>query len=131
MGIHIAIDDFGAGYSSLIYLKRMPVHAIKIDKSFIKDMGDEPNAAIVRSTIDLSHTLGFEVVAEGVEDKETYDRLTAMGCDSAQGNYLSYPLPAPELTRWLQTLPRDADQRPMIRLPHTSRRQPSKERGKS
>jgi diguanylate cyclase (GGDEF)-like protein len=118
MDVRIAIDDFGAGYSSLLYLKQLPVHTIKIDKSFIKDMRDEHDAAIVRSTINLSHTLGLEVVAEGVEDKEICDMLRAMGCDFAQGHYLSCPLPAPELTRWLQTLPRGGDQRPVIRLPH-------------
>jgi EAL domain-containing protein (putative c-di-GMP-specific phosphodiesterase class I) len=81
-------------------------------------MRDEHDAAIVRSTINLSHTLGLEVVAEGVEDKEICDMLMAMGCDFAQGHYLSCPLPAPELTRWLQILPRGVDQRPVIRLPH-------------
>jgi len=118
MDIRIAIDDFGAGYSSLLYLKQLPVHTIKIDKSFIKDIRDEHAAAIVRSTINLSHTLGLEVVAEGVEDKEIYDMLIAMGCDFAQGHYLSCPLPAPELTHWLQTMPRSAGQRPIKRLPH-------------
>ena len=115
MGIRIAIDDFGSGYSSLVYLKRLPVHTIKIDQSFVRDMNHKCDAAIVRSTIDLSHTLGLEVVAEGVEDKETYDLLTTMGCDFVQGYYLGCPLPAPEFTHWLQTLPRDAAQRPVLR----------------
>lgn len=119
MGVRIAIDDFGVGYSSLMYLKQLPVHTIKIDKSFIKDMRDESDAAIVRSTIALGHTLGLEVVAEGVENKETYDMLVTMGCDLAQGYFLSSPRPAAELTRWLRTLPGKAGQRSMVQLSHT------------
>ena len=118
MGVRIAIDDFGVGYSSLIYLKQLPVHTLKIDKAFIKDMRDESDAAIVRSTIALGHTLGLEVVAEGVENKETYDMLVTMGCDLAQGHFLSCPRPAAELTRWLRALPGKAGQRPMIQLSH-------------
>jgi EAL domain-containing protein (putative c-di-GMP-specific phosphodiesterase class I) len=87
----------------LAYLKRLPVHVIKIDQSFIKDLvGEENDAAIVRSTIELGHTLGFTVVAEGVENKKTYELLSELGCDFAQGNYFSYPLPADELLRWMQ-----------------------------
>jgi EAL domain-containing protein (putative c-di-GMP-specific phosphodiesterase class I) len=103
MGVRIAVDDFGTGHSSLAYLKRLPVHVIKIDQSFIKDLvGEENDAAIVRSTIELGHTLGFTVVAEGVENKKTYELLSELGCDFAQGNYFSYPLPADELLRWMQ-----------------------------
>jgi diguanylate cyclase (GGDEF)-like protein len=102
LGLRIAIDDFGTGYSSLSYLKKLPVDTVKIDKSFIRNMvGDENDAAIVRSTIDLGHALGLKVVAEGVENKETYARLTELGCDFAQGNYLSHPLPGDEFSRWL------------------------------
>ncbi len=118
MGVRITIDDFGVGYSSLMYLKQLPVHTIKIDKAFIRDMRDESDAAIVHSTIALGHALGLEVVAEGVENKETYDRLVTMGCDLAQGHYLSCPRPAAELTRWLRALPCKAGQRPMIRFSH-------------
>jgi diguanylate cyclase (GGDEF)-like protein len=128
MGIRLAIDDFGAGYSSLVYLKQLPVHTIKVDKLFVGDMQHERDAAIVRSTIDLGHALGLAVVAEGVEDKETYDLLTTMGCDFVQGHYLSCPLPAAEFTRWLQTLPRSGD---VLRLPHASRRYRGKKRGES
>jgi len=111
MGVRIAVDDFGTGHSSLAYLKRLPVHAIKIDRSFIKDMiVDENDAAIVRSTIELGHKLGFTVIAEGVENKETYELLSEFGCDLAQGNYLSWPLPADELVRWLQESPLPARQ---------------------
>ena len=102
MGIQISIDDFGTGYSSLVYLKKLPVNQIKIDRSFVMDMtSDENDAIIVRSTIDLGHNMGCHVVAEGVEDKDTLECLKALGCDHAQGYYLSRPLPADELTTWL------------------------------
>lgn len=102
LGIRLSIDDFGTGYSSLAYLKRLPVHEIKIDRSFITDLarhGDEP---IVRSTIDLAHNLGLTVVAEGVETREVWDRLAALGCDAAQGYYVSPPLPIDEVPTWLE-----------------------------
>ncbi|HXG20165.1 MAG TPA: EAL domain-containing protein [Methylomirabilota bacterium] len=103
MGVQILIDDFGTGYSSLAYLKRLPVDEIKIDKSFVLGMAaDDNDAAIVRSTIDLGHSLGLKVVAEGVEDQATWDLLASLGCDLAQGYFLSRPLPAPDFTAWLR-----------------------------
>jgi diguanylate cyclase (GGDEF)-like protein/PAS domain S-box-containing protein len=106
IGIRFSIDDFGIGYSSLSYLQKLPVDQIKVDKSFVihmtKNKGD---AKIVRSTIDLAHNLGLEVVAEGVETIEILDRLEEMNCDIAQGYYFSKPLPAEELTRWLMESP--------------------------
>jgi len=103
MGIRLSIDDFGTGYSSLAYLKRLPVDEIKIDRSFVMNMvDDEDDATIVRSTIDLGRNLGLEVVAEGVETGPIWDRLTDLGCTVAQGYYLSRPLPADELTPWLE-----------------------------
>ncbi|MBI3596220.1 MAG: EAL domain-containing protein [Nitrospirae bacterium] len=106
MGIRFAIDDFGIGYSSLAYLKRLPVDAIKIDKSFVINMIENQNdAVIVRSTIDLAHNLGLKVIAEGVEKQDIWDRLSALGCDAAQGYYMSRPMPAEELTRWLSDSP--------------------------
>jgi EAL domain-containing protein (putative c-di-GMP-specific phosphodiesterase class I) len=102
LGVRLAIDDFGTGYSSLGYLKRLPVDEIKIDKSFVLNMsGDENDAAIVRSTIDLGRNLGLEVVAEGVESAEVWDRLADLGCNVAQGYFLSRPKPADELAAWM------------------------------
>lgn len=109
MGVRIAIDDFGAGYSSLSYLKKLPVDEIKIDKSFVLEMttnGDD--VIIARSVIDLGHNLGLQVVAEGAEDRQTWDMLASMGCDLAQGYYLSPPVPASELMSWLDLAPPEA-----------------------
>jgi len=106
MGIRFSIDDFGIGYSSLGYLQKLPVDQIKVDKSFVIDMIHHEGAArIVRSTIDLAHNLGLEVMAEGVESKEIYDRLTTWGCDAAQGYYIGKPFLAEELTPWLDESP--------------------------
>ncbi|HZT16207.1 MAG TPA: EAL domain-containing protein [Gaiellaceae bacterium] len=103
MGVRLAIDDFGSGYSSLAYLKRLPVGAIKIDRSFVTNMGrDENDAVIVRSTIDLGRTLGLRVVAEGVEDERAWSELARLRCDQAQGYFLSRPLPAEALAAWLR-----------------------------
>ncbi|MGE0372472.1 MAG: putative bifunctional diguanylate cyclase/phosphodiesterase, partial [Gammaproteobacteria bacterium] len=102
-GVRISIDDFGTGYSSLAYLKRLPVDEVKIDKSFVSAMAlDNDDAVIVRSTIDLAHNIGLRVVAEGVEDKVTYDLLAGMRCDSVQGFYISRPLEADALLAWLR-----------------------------
>jgi len=106
MGVRLSIDDFGTGYSSLASLKKLPVHEIKIDQSFIKELAvREEDARIVKSAIDLAHGLGLKVVAEGVEDKETWDRLVELGCDSAQGYYMSRPIPLEELRVWLRESP--------------------------
>jgi EAL domain-containing protein (putative c-di-GMP-specific phosphodiesterase class I) len=104
LGIKISIDDFGVGYSSLSYLCRLPVDRLKIDRSFVMNMTKNPSdAMIVRSTIDLAHNLGLEVVAEGVELEEQYAQLQSWGCDAAQGYFMSRPLPAEDLAKWLQT----------------------------
>ncbi|HEY7444982.1 MAG TPA: EAL domain-containing protein [Vicinamibacterales bacterium] len=105
LGIKIAIDDFGTGYSSLSYLSHLPVNQLKIDRSFVMNLAaDENVAVIVRSTIDLGHQLGLEVIAEGVENEAILTRLGALGCDCAQGYYISRPLKASELTMWLANL---------------------------
>ena len=104
MGLSLVIDDFGTGYSSLAHLKQLPVRAIKIDRSFVMGMDvDENDATIVRSAVDLAKNLGLGVVAEGVESEATWNRLSALGCDYAQGNHLSPPLPPDELERWLRS----------------------------
>jgi EAL domain-containing protein (putative c-di-GMP-specific phosphodiesterase class I) len=104
LGIKISIDDFGVGYSSLSYLRRLPVDRLKIDRSFVMNMTKNPSdAMIVRSTIDLAHNLGLEVVAEGVELEEQYAQLQSWGCDAAQGYFMSRPLPAEDLAKWLKT----------------------------
>ncbi len=94
MGVRISIDDFGTGYSSLSYLKHLPADILKIDKSFVRGLGENvEDTAIVRMIIDLAHTLGMEVVAEGVEGADQLARLREMGCDLAQGFYFARPLP--------------------------------------
>jgi EAL domain-containing protein (putative c-di-GMP-specific phosphodiesterase class I) len=102
-GIRLSIDDFGTGYSSLAYLKQLPVSEIKIDRSFVggmcRDTGDQ---VIVNTTLSMSHNLGLEVVAEGVEDERTLIALKRLGCDIAQGYYISKPIPSPELELWLR-----------------------------
>ncbi|MGE0372593.1 MAG: EAL domain-containing protein [Gammaproteobacteria bacterium] len=106
LGSALFIDDFGTGYSSLGYLQRMPVEAIKIDKSFVKEMVTNANsAAIVRSTITLAHDLGIKVVAEGVESREAYELLAELGCDVAQGYQIGKPMPAAEFETWVSRSP--------------------------
>jgi diguanylate cyclase (GGDEF)-like protein len=113
MGVRLSIDDFGRGSSSLSLIKRLPVHEIKIDRSFIMGMlEDENDAVIVRSIVDLGHTLGMTVVAEGVESREILDALVSLGCDVVQGFYLARPLPAERLMEWsegFQLLPPTED----------------------
>jgi len=106
IGVRMSIDDFGAGYSSLSYLKRLPVHDIKIDKSFVLGLGATTNlkdAAIVRSVIAMAQALSLKVVAEGVERREAWDVLHALGCDVAQGYYISRALPPAKLEQWLRS----------------------------
>jgi diguanylate cyclase (GGDEF)-like protein len=104
MGIRLSVDDFGVGYSSLSYLKRLPVNELKIDRSFVGQMdSDEDDAFIVRSTIDLGRNLGLSVVAEGVETEAVWEELGELGCDYAQGWFLGRAMPAAELAEWLRT----------------------------
>lgn len=106
MGVRVALDDFGTGYSSLAYLKNLPVDEIKVDKSFVMNMHqDDEDIAIVRLIIDMAHILGLKVVAEGVENREAKGRLIALGCDAAQGYYISRPVAADELARKLLLSP--------------------------
>lgn len=103
IGVLVSIDDFGTGYSSMAYLQKLLVAKIKIDKSFVMDMDKgTKDDVIVRSTIELAHNLGLKAVAEGVESEEVWSKLKAMGCDSAQGYYMSKPLTPAMFTEWLQ-----------------------------
>jgi predicted signal transduction protein with EAL and GGDEF domain len=103
IGVRTSIDDFGTGYSSLSYLRELPVHALKIDRSFITDLMHEPESeAIVRSIIELARNLRLETVAEGVEDERVFERLTRLGCDYAQGFALARPMSAEAMLGWLR-----------------------------
>jgi diguanylate cyclase len=102
LGTTTTIDDFGAGYSSLAYLKSLPVHALKIDRSFVLGMTEnQHDATIVQAVVDLAHNLGLRVVAEGAEDMAVWERLREAGCDEAQGYLLAQPLPPEQATVWL------------------------------
>ena len=106
MGIKLSIDDFGTGYSSLAYLKQLPVSELKIDKSFVQNMTvNENDSVIVKSIVDLAHNIGLIVVAEGAEDKETFELLVELGCDMVQGFYVSEPLSADDFLKWLESSP--------------------------
>jgi len=103
IGVRISMDDFGTGHSSLAQLKNMPLHEIKIDKSFITNlMNDKQNKAIVHTTIELAHHMNLKVVAEGIEDEETLRQISQMGCEEAQGYFLSKPVPSDGLLDWLE-----------------------------
>jgi diguanylate cyclase (GGDEF)-like protein len=101
VGVSFAIDDFGTGYSSLAYLTDLPVCELKIDRSFVLAMNSDPrNRIVVRSTIELARNLGLRTVAEGIEDADTLERITELGCELGQGFHISHPLPVAELDRW-------------------------------
>ncbi|MEM9100754.1 MAG: EAL domain-containing protein [Pseudomonadota bacterium] len=101
-GTHLSIDDYGTGYSSLAQLKHLPLHELKIDKSFVQQLpNNADDAIIVQSTIELSHNMGLSVVAEGVETQEAMDWLRKNACEFAQGYFISRPLPADKFNRWL------------------------------
>ena len=106
LGTTISVDDFGTGYASLSHLRRLPAGELKIDQSFVAGMLDAPrDATIVASTIDLARSLGLRAVAEGVEDADTLAALSELGCDQAQGYFVSHPLPADQLREWLSGRP--------------------------
>jgi EAL domain-containing protein (putative c-di-GMP-specific phosphodiesterase class I) len=98
LGVHVAIDDFGSGYSSLSYLQQLPVDTVKLDQSFMQGLSQgSSTAAIVHAVVTLAHALGMSVTAEGVETSDQAVFLSALGCDHGQGFYFSEPRPAPEL----------------------------------
>jgi diguanylate cyclase (GGDEF)-like protein len=104
MGIRVAIDDFGVGYTSLNYLKSLPVHTLKIDRAFITHMlSDRKDQAIAESVIGLAHKLGLSVLAEGIETEDVWQRLKDLNCDEGQGYYLARPMPAHQLAAWVRT----------------------------
>jgi EAL domain-containing protein (putative c-di-GMP-specific phosphodiesterase class I) len=104
MGVRVWVDDFGAGYSSLLYLRRLPLDVLKIDHSFVAGVATEPeDQAIVSGIINLAHGLGLTALAEGVETPEQADTLRQLGCDLAQGFLWSRALPAADLDVWLQS----------------------------
>jgi EAL domain-containing protein (putative c-di-GMP-specific phosphodiesterase class I) len=101
MGVRISVDDFGMGYSSLSYLKRLPVDTLKVDRSFVAGLGeDAEDTAIVRMIIELAHTLGISIIAEGVESEQQAEQLKQMGCDLGQGFHFSEPLSPEESSRF-------------------------------
>ena len=105
-GVQISIDDYGTGYSSLSYLRELPIDELKLDQSFVLPMADDARAAaLVASTIDLAHSLGLRMVAEGVETQVAYAELKRLGCDQAQGYFISRPVPATILDHWLSNRP--------------------------
>ena len=113
MGVGLSIDDFGTGYSSLSYLSKLPVSEIKIDKSFVMDMDENPkHEMIVRATIDLAHNLGLEVIGEGARSHEIYLQLEKLGSDAAQGEYISQPLSTEDFARWIKQAPWKVRTRP-------------------
>jgi diguanylate cyclase (GGDEF)-like protein len=117
LGVGLSLDDFGTGYSSLLHLRHLPVTEVKIDRSFVQTMADDPHdEAIVRSIIELSRGLGLRVVAEGVEHEAVSRMLAAAGCDTAQGWYYGAPMPAADLASWLtrQSQPAEAGASPDI-----------------
>ncbi|MCU1504758.1 MAG: Diguanylate cyclase/phosphodiesterase [Ilumatobacteraceae bacterium] len=104
VGIRISIDDFGSGYTSLAYLKTLPVDTLKIDRIFITDLvADDRGIAVTQSIIDLGHRLGLTVLAEGVETTQTWNQLAALGCDEIQGYLLAHPMPAEHIEGWITT----------------------------
>jgi EAL domain-containing protein (putative c-di-GMP-specific phosphodiesterase class I) len=102
MGCKVSLDDFGTGYSSLVLLQTLPISELKIDRLFVASMSTDQNASvIVRSIVHLAHTLGMQVVAEGVEDRATFTRLSVIGCDQIQGYLFGRPVAANDVAKSL------------------------------
>lgn len=117
MGVSLSVDDYGTGYASLTYLRTLPVSELKIDRSFVSGVRDSlADAMIVRSTIELGHSLGMSVVAEGVEDDNVLEYLNTVGCDSAQGYYFARPQPPEEFSAWLDRYSQTQNLQPTAQL---------------
>jgi EAL domain-containing protein (putative c-di-GMP-specific phosphodiesterase class I) len=113
-GVRLSLDDFGTGYSSLSYLQRLPVTAVKIDKSFVEPLlSDETARAIVRSVVELAHSLGLSVIAEGVDSEPVMEQLTALGCDGLQGYYVASPMSPELLEAWIASKAVETSERPL------------------
>jgi diguanylate cyclase (GGDEF)-like protein len=115
LGVRLSVDDLGTGYSSLAYLQRLPVDEVKIDRSFLSDFSDPQARAVVRAIIELGHALDRKVVAEGIEDEATFLALRELGCDTAQGFWLSKPLPYGEVSSLVETWPAPRPQAQRLR----------------
>ena len=115
LGVRLSVDDFGVGYSSLSNLNRMPVQELKIDRSFVRDLPESVDSAVItRSIIDLGRNLALDVVAEGVEDRRAWDLLAAMGCVYAQGYFIARPMPPELFLSWLERWDKG------LRAPHSA-----------
>ena len=102
-GFQLSIDDFGTGYSSMVQLVRLPFSEIKVDKSFVMNaQQSQESRNVIKSVIDLGHSLGLQVTAEGVEDGETLNYLNGLGCDLAQGYFIARPMPGDAALRWAE-----------------------------
>ena len=127
LGVRLSIDDFGTGYSSLSYLQRLPVHEVKIDRLFVQAMATESSAeTIVRSILDLARNMGLDVVAEGIEDRATWNRLRTLCCDQAQGYFVAHPMAASDLVVWERS--RSLDVTPLVGRPSPTPRRTTVER---
>ena len=105
LGVELAIDDFGTGYSSLSYLKLLPIHTLKLDRTFVRDLeSNKDDAAICAATLALAHNLGLKVIAEGVETAAQQNYLTSLNCEILQGFYFSKPLPVEQMNVYLESL---------------------------
>jgi EAL domain-containing protein (putative c-di-GMP-specific phosphodiesterase class I) len=117
-GFKISMDDFGTGYSSLVNLRRLPVQELKVDRTFVMNMlSNDEDATIVRTVIELGHSLGKKIVAEGVENEEVLQALSELGCDFAQGYYISRPVAFEALTHWLASNAAKTQQAPVYSSP--------------
>ncbi len=125
LGVVLSIDDFGTGYSSLAYLRKLRPQELKIDKSLVGRLTtSSDDAVLVRSAIELGHNLGLRVVAEGVDDVDTWAMLTSLGCDAVQGYSLAQPLPEPVLLGWLASYAQRDKPFPLPTQPHGRTLQP-------